>query len=126
MQYEFECECGKSVTKKVKPTKFEKLKENGVDCPDCGGTAEYFFEPGTIGVCFQGGGWRDKSLRERQYRQKRSKVMARRQKKNHKVPELKPNFEGQRTESWREAQAMAEKADGYFPETYDDRVEDES
>ena len=123
MKYEFACECGAETTVEASPTELDILKDKGVDCPECDKTAEYQFEPGDIDVCFRGGGWRDKSLREREYRQNRSKKMAERQKKHHNVPELQPNFRGQRTESWREARNLAAKADGYFPETYDEKVE---
>lgn len=126
MKYKFSCECGEEITKEATPKELDDLKEEGVECPECEETAEYEFEPGDVDVCFRGGGWRDKSLRERQYRQKRSKKMAKRQKKHHNVPELQPNFQGQPTESWREARNLAEKADGYFPETYDEKVESEN
>lgn len=125
MKYQFECECGAEITHDATPSELEGLKEDGVECPHCEGMATYSFTPGDVDVCFRGGGWRDKSLRERRYRKNRSKKMAKRQAKHHKAPELQPNFEGQRTESWREAQTLAEKADGYFAETYDDKVESE-
>lgn len=126
MKYKFECDCGFETTVEATPKEFEDLKQEGVSCEDCDGDAEFVFEPSEVDVNFRGGGWRDKSFRERRYRQKRSKKMAKRQKKKHDVPELQPNFEGTPTESWEEARAMASKADGYFEETYDDRVESES
>jgi hypothetical protein len=125
MQYKFDCDCGHSFTEEMSPKAFDKIEGEGIPCPECDSNASYDFEPGDLDVCFQGGGWRDKSLRERKYRQKRSQKLARRQKEKHNVPELQPNFRGQPTESWREARALAEKEDGYIHETYDPKVEDE-
>lgn len=109
----------------MKSEEFLEKKESGVPC-DCedGAVMRHVFNPGGLSVCFKGDGWMDKIHKENAYRERRSQKMAARQKKNHKTPELVPNYGGQEVEDWREAKNLAEK-DGRISETYDTKIEPE-
>jgi hypothetical protein len=72
------------------------------------------------------GGWASKAIAERGYRAKRREEVGRRQAENVLTPSLVPNYEGQDTGTWREAQEEARKAGGdAAAETYDPLVSKE-
>ena len=125
MKYQFVCpDCDHVQVEAHSPNDLASLKESGVECVECGATSEYTFDPSGVQVCFKGFQWADKNHREKEYRKKRSKTMASRQKKNNYTPKLAPNYKGERTSSWKEARAEA-RSDGKFAETYDHLVQKE-
>jgi hypothetical protein len=138
MKYEFSCsECEEVVTLNMNPSDFREVKDSGLsrdslndydhslDC-GCDDDLEYNFNPDGLEVCWRGFEWADKNYKEKKYRKNRSKKLAKKQKEEHHVPELKPNYKGQRTESWREAKEEAKKdAHPRLETTYDEKIEEE-
>lgn len=125
MKYQFVCShCGNVQIEKHSHEDFESLKESGVTCQKCENVARYQFDPSGVEICFTGMQWADKNFREKTYRNKRSKYMASRQKKNNFTPKLAPNYKGERTASWKEARAEAAN-EGKFAESYDHLVREE-
>jgi hypothetical protein len=78
------------------------------------------FNPGNVSFVMkdgESGGFVGKALKENSYRAKRRVEMARRT-RDHVAPKpLIPNYEGQQTENWREAQEHARK-DGLNTDSY--------
>jgi transcription elongation factor Elf1 len=125
MKYQFVCpDCGHVQVEEHSHEELQALKESGVPCENCESTSQYAFDPSGVQVCFKGFQWADKNFKEKEYRNKRSKYMAARQKKNNYTPKLAPNYKGERTSSWKEARAEAQ-SDGKFAETYDHLVREE-
>lgn len=58
------------------------------------------------------GGWESKSAKERKYRDTRYSTLGKRQKDNHFVSKLQPNYKGEETGTWRGAQEEARKDKG--------------
>lgn len=135
MKYEFACpSCHTSMTVDMNPETFQEVKDDGLsgddisdDPPcDCDDTYTYEFNPDDLDICWKGFEWPEKNYREKKYRKNRSKELAKRQKEKHPVPELKPNYKGQRTESWREAKNRAKKdAEPKLETTYDPLIRQE-
>jgi hypothetical protein len=125
--YTVECSaCGAATSVQRSPKDFPALKRDGAPCAACGLMASYVFQPGGLRVNFAGPSWSDKNMREKDYRLKRSETLARRQKDNHWTPTLQPNFQGERTDTWREAQHLASSQGAALPETYEPLVQAES
>ena len=138
MKYQFSCsECGNDVPVRIDPEHFREIKDEKIDIFEyeeqtldnpcsCDSEYEYNFNPEGLEVCWKGFQWAGKNYKEKKYRKKRSKKMEKKQKKEHHVPELKPNYKGQRTESWREAKNKAQKDNRPRLETtYDPLIEEE-
>ena len=138
MKYEFVCiECEEVVSATMNPNDFREIKDEEIylseydidlleDACSCDSSYQYNFNPDGLEVCWKGFQWADKNYREKKYRKKRSKKMAKKQKDEHHVPELKPNYKGQRTESWREAKEQAKKDHRPRLEaSYDEKIQEE-
>lgn len=111
MKYDFECEsCGHVHEQSLSMDAFKTVKEEGVDCPECGEHAVYKFNPGSVTIGFAGDAWADKNHREKAYRKRRSSYMEKRMRTNHKTPELVPNYGGEEAGSWEEARDAAVEA----------------
>lgn len=92
------------------------------ECEECGSPTDKVFIPSRFeGQMFLRGEWPGKLMKENTYRQKRSEHMAQKQRDNHQKPELQPNVDGERTETWREAKMWA-KDKGHDTTHYDDKV----
>lgn len=114
--YTYKCtnaDCGNETDRKASMSEFDKIHP---ECPDCGASSDYTFVPTVPQVAFKdgpSGGWPSKGNRFRDYRMKASADAARRQKERYgDAPTLVPNYKGQETESWKEAQIEAIKNDG--------------
>lgn len=98
-------------------------------CLACNQAARLGFSPGTLGFILKegpSGGWATKSIKENQYRKKRYGAMGKKQKDHVKVSKLQPNYQGQETGSWREAQETARAKGGDLAaSTYDQLVSKE-
>jgi hypothetical protein len=125
--YSVECPACREVSQiKRSPKELPELKARGALCPACGqAQASYVFQPGGLQVNFAGGVWSDKNSREKSYRAARAETLGRRQKDNNWTPTLQPNFQGEQTDSWKEAQSMARSRGSVAPETYDNLVRTE-
>jgi hypothetical protein len=124
MKYDFKCECGHSQVYRCNASKFPIYKESGIPCPSCLGTAEYCFNPKSVGISFAGDAWADKNFKEKEYRKQRTKYMSARQAQSHKAVSLIPNYNGEEAETWEEAQEAA-RADGKVTETYEPLIKRE-
>ena len=68
------------------------------------------FDPGNVNFVLkdgESGGWTSKAGKENAYRARRNKVLAQKTKDHVFKTKLIPNFDGQQTENWREAQEQA-------------------
>lgn len=125
MQYDFRCqECGHVQTVQCSVDEFDKTCEAGVGCSECDGDAKFEFNANGVEFQFKGMAWSDKNYREKKYRNRRSSHMAERQRKNVFRPKLKPNYKGEETKSWSEAQDAA-RDDGKIGLTYEPLIQKE-
>jgi hypothetical protein len=89
-----------------------KLGAKTLECAACHGKAAIVFNPGNISFVMkdgESGGFVGKAMKENTYRAKRRVEMARRTREHIAPRPLIPNYEGQQTENWREAQESARK-----------------
>jgi hypothetical protein len=141
MKYEFVCnKCEETIDVKMDPDVFRRHKDE-IHGPDelehrsedrselCSCEDAQFvhqFNPSGLQVCWKGLQWAGKNYKEKKYRKGRSKKLGKKQKEEHHVPELKPNYKGQRTESWRAAKNEAQKDNRPRLETtYDPLIDEE-
>ena len=73
---------------------------------------------GSPSVHLKGDSWTGKLLKEKEYRNKKSKVLDRKQKVEHKADKVLPNVNGEVVSSWSEAKKLA-KDKGYNTSSYD-------
>ena len=113
--YSTKCQgCQKKEDRKLTFEQYD-LIGNGelhLDCV-CGGQVQLLFDPGGVGFILAdgpSGGWVSKGTKENAYRAGRSRVMKQRQKDHVKPHKLRPNFQGQVTPSWEEAQGLAHQS----------------
>jgi len=88
------------------------FKEYRPKCEACGSECEYRFTPSVVQFALKdgpSGSWPSKGNRFKDYRNKKSQEMERRQKDRygHINRDATPNYQGHITESWREAQSLA-------------------
>lgn len=87
------------------------FKELRPACPRCGGECAYTFTPTITQFALKdgpSGSWPSKGNNFQAYRARRSDEMKRRQRDRYGEPKkLIPNYKGQETGSWREAQSLA-------------------
>jgi hypothetical protein len=87
-----------------------KLGAKTLECTACQGKAVLEFNPGDVTFVLRdgpSGGWTSKAGKENAYRARRNKILDKKTKDHVFKTRLIPNFEGQQTESWREAQEQA-------------------
>lgn len=113
--YSTQCEgCGANAEIRLSYLDYEsvKLGAKTLECSTCQGKVGIVFNPGNVSFVMkdgESGGFVGKALKENGYRAKRRVEMARRT-KDHVAPKpLIPNYGGQQTENWREAQEAARK-----------------
>jgi mono/diheme cytochrome c family protein len=97
-----------------------KLGAKSLECASCHGQAKLVFNPGNVSFVMKDGetgGFQSKAIKENTWRAKHRVEMARRERDHVFKTKLIPNYEGQQTESWREAQEHARK-DGKDTATY--------
>lgn len=125
MKYDFKCSsCEHTWEVQMKANEFRDIKDDGLSCTECEGTAFNEFNPGEVEVCYKGFQWADKNFREKEFRKNRSKYMDKRQREVNYVPSLAPNYLGEKTKNWKEAKKEAQ-ADGKLGLTYDPLIRKE-
>jgi len=130
--YTFKCPCGKGFDKRLTFAGYDRVKEGteSVPCPDCGKLTILTFAPGeftTILKDGESGGWASKATKENKYRSQRYVDMGKRTKENVAPTPLVPNYKGEETGTWKEAQEKARKEKGDdAASTYEPRVSGET
>jgi len=109
--------CKKTKDMRLTFTQYDEVRAGARMLPcECGdGHASIVFSPGSIGFVMkdgESGGWASKATKENGYRAKRREEMARREKDHVFTPHLIPNYDGNDTGDWREAQDLARKERG--------------
>lgn len=123
-KYDFKCtdeDCGNVQEEVMKMSEKDGAQ---ISCNECGSPSEYTFTPTMVYMHLRGDGWPSKTLREANYRKKRYAVMSQRQRDHVQKPELHPNFNGQDTGTWADAQTAAHDA-GKNHHSYDKLVNKE-
>jgi hypothetical protein len=96
-----------------------KMGVKSLECPACQGKVVLAFDPGNVNFVLAdgpSGGWTSKAGKENAYRARRNKMLAQKTKDHVFKTRLIPNFEGQQTENWREAQEHARATPHTDPE----------
>lgn len=125
--YSTRCEsCGESASIRLSFVNYEsvKLGVKTLECASCHGKVGLSFNPGNVSFVLkdgESGGFQSKALKENTWRAKHRVEMARRERDHVFKTKLIPNFAGQETENWREAQETARKH-GNDTGTYDPLV----
>lgn len=110
--YSFRCEeCGTMCELRMTFAEYREVKAGSKIVPClCETPMTLDFRPGNVQFSLKdgpSGGWISKAGKESKYRQARSEEMARREQDHVFKPKLVPNYGGQETGSWREAQEAA-------------------
>lgn len=123
--YRYECQSCRLVFEDM----FKVSESDNIPCKDCKGeTKKLLF---AVGVNFPGDGWATKNGRiNAQMRKKNERLDERSREKLHyeigkKIPSLAPNVNGERTETWSDAQKLA-KDKGLSASSYEPLVQKES
>ena len=141
MQYDYACQnplCSKITEHSHSVNGF---KEFHPPCPGCGAPCNYEFNPTVVQFAIKdgpSGTSPSKAMRiQKQMREKHERV-GRKQKDRygHLNRDVVPNFQGQRTENWREAQSLAMQDKEYLEkrgtdslavaQTYNDKINKET
>jgi len=81
-----------------------------LSCTSCSGALDLKFDPGEVNFIMsdgESGGWTSKAGKENAYRRRRNEEMKQRERDHVFKSRLQPNYQGQETETWVEAQALA-------------------
>lgn len=126
MKYQATCKaCAWSGDVTMRAAEYATFKAQGKNCPTCSeGMIFPVFQPDKVQFSFKGDAWSDKNLREKDYRNKRSQYLGKKQKDSNFVSTLQPNYNGMEVDSWRDAQHLAE-TEGKDTETYEPLVQSE-
>jgi len=126
--YQVEChDCGRVEDRRLSFSEYDAVKSGKeLECTGCNKPAQLAFAPGSFGFILkegESGGWASKSIKENAYRKNRAHVMEKR-KRDHVRPQvLQPNYQGQETGTWKEAQEAARSDKGNASaSTYDPLV----
>jgi len=122
--YDFKCTNPDCENVQEEVMKISEKDTKKITCNECGNHSVYIFTPTICQVRLKGDGWPSKSEREKNYRKKRTQIMKKRQEDHVKKPELRPNFNGEMTGTWADAQAAAHDA-GKNISSYDNLVQKE-
>lgn len=128
MIYDFKCSKCENIQEDA--CRVDDRETHRPKCDKCGSSCAYTFTPSVAHVILKdgpSGSWPSKGERFKNHRRKQSEVMSKKQVDRYGPPkELTPNFQGQQTESWREAQNLAKKERGdASATTYEKRVSKE-
>lgn len=119
--YSYQCnDCESEFEKLLKFSEYDKPQE----CPHCnsGNTEKQIV---MCSVVFKGDGWCDKNLRiKKQMRAKNKKLDKKQKERWEGKVTLAPNVDGERVESWSDAQKLA-KSKGKSSGSYDGLVQKE-
>jgi predicted nucleic acid-binding Zn ribbon protein len=113
--YSMACpECGHTEDRRLAFSEYDGVKAGSLSlpCPECQADLAVGFSPGDVTFVLKdgpSGGWASKALKENKHRAIRHKVMGQRQKDHVFTPSLQPNYKGEETGSWREAQEQARR-----------------
>lgn len=115
--------CGKVGERKLT---FSEMSDFSEACT-CGSSIVVMFAPSAMNFTLRdgpSGGWASRAIKEKQYREKRREMLAKKEKDHVYTPSLIPNFNGEQTESWREAKEIARVELGTSAaESYNDLVQ---
>lgn len=121
--YSVVCEgCGKRSDHRMTFVDYEsvKLGAKTLECSTCHGKVGIQFNPGAVNFVLkdgESGGWTSKAGKENTYRARRNKILDQKTRDHVFKTKLIPNYAGQQTENWREAQEAARK-EGSDTSTY--------
>lgn len=87
-----------------------------IDCTSCGNPMQRLI--GNPSVHLKGDNWTGKLIKEKELRKKRSSVLDRKQRVEHRPDKVLPNVDGEVVSSWSEAKRLA-KSKGYNTSSYD-------
>lgn len=112
MQYDFRCEnplCSKITEHSHSVNGFKEFRP---PCPTCGSPSVYEFNPTVVQFAIKdgpSGTSPSKALRvQKQMREKHERVGRKQQERyGHLSRDVVPNYDGNRTENWKEAQSLA-------------------
>lgn len=116
--YDLACgECGHTESRRLTFSDYDAVRAGTVQmpCQACQAALQLVFNPGAVSFIMkdgESGGWTSKALRENKYRMARREVMAKRERDHVFKNKLQPNYRGEETGTWREAQEQARKDKG--------------
>lgn len=115
--YQVEChECGRVESRRLSYSEYDQVTagSKALECTGCQKPAQLGFAPGNVSFVLKevAGGWASKGYKENDYRKKRAAVMDKRKRDHVKPQTLQPNYKGQETGTWREAQEAARQDKG--------------
>lgn len=106
-----------------------RLGVKTLECSTCHGKVGIEFNPGDVSFVLHdgiSGGFVSKAMKENKYRARHREVMAKRERENVFKTKLIPNYKGEETGTWREAQNEASKESGAVgAQTYNSLVKNE-
>lgn len=126
----YEYACPSCQSHREDDASMSSFKDHHPPCLECGGPCDYTFVPTVVQVAFKdgpSGSWPSKGEHFKNYRSKRDEEMKRRQLDRYGPPRgVLPNYGGQETGSWAEAQFQALKDKGAeSAATFTEKVKDE-
>ena len=116
--YSTQCSgCGNAATTRMSYQDYEsvKLGVKTLECATCHGQVAIVFNPGDVSFVLkdgESGGFTSKANKENKYRARRNKILDKKTQDHVFKTKLIPNYAGQQTENWREAQEAARKEGG--------------
>jgi hypothetical protein len=110
--YSYRCTDENCLNVQDEDAKISEFKDLRPKCLVCGAECEYVFVPTVVQAILKDGptgSWPSKGNRFKNYRAKQSEKMKKRQQDRygHLNRDCVPNYQGQLTEDWREAQDLA-------------------
>lgn len=130
MIYEYHCQsCGDSTDRQVRVAYRNDPKPCLVE--GCEGSATRFFNPENSGFVLKGYGWPSRDSRANKSMKAKQRAAKAKARDNNWTPSLQPNFNGQSTGTWNDAQDAAHQHNAQKPEcpvdvsSFDGRVEKE-
>lgn len=112
--YTIKCaKCEGTGTQKLSFIEYDEIQggKKRLEC-ECGGLCTIEFNPGGVAFVMKdgpSGGWTSKAMKENKYRSGHREVMAKRERDHVFKTKLIPNYNGEETGTWREAQEVARK-----------------
>jgi hypothetical protein len=112
--YDYACTSDYCFNIQEEEVSISKFKDHHPVCEVCGSLCDYHFTPSVVQFALKdgpSGSWPSKGNHFKNYRNQKAQEMERRQKERygHINRDAIPNYQGQVTENWREAQDLAMK-----------------